>query len=120
MTPNYLASSQISHPFVQGHSRDLTVPGVRHPSFTCDATIDPVFLMGANHELLSQHDSSSNPLYISEGDHYRRSPPAPSTSGEVWMGYSGYEASPPVPILINRMVGNRVSALVLYSEVMLC
>jgi len=119
MIPEHLSSDEVPHPFAQSHSGDLIVSGIRHPSFTCDATIDPMMLMGADHGLLSQHSSSSDCLYIPDGNPYHHPSPAPSTSAGVWMGYPLYEASASVSAPISPTVGDRVSALAL-DMIMLC
>jgi len=104
MIPGYRASDEVPHPFAQGHSGDLTASGVRQPSFTCGATIDPMLLMGGGHE--------SNSLYTTEDNHYHHQSVVPPTSGRVWMGYPDPAA---VSSPISPALGNRVSALARYG-----
>jgi len=109
MIPEYRASDEVSYPFTQDHSGDLTVSAVRQPSFTSGATINPSLLMGGGHQF--------NSLYITEGSHYQHPSSVPSTSSEGWMGYP---APASVPSHISPTLGNRVSALARYGVVMLC
>ena len=120
MTPDHLASDQFSHPFAQSHPSDLIIPGVRQPSFTCDATINPMLLMGGTHELLSPHESSQDSMYTSEGNYYQCPSPAPSTPAEVWMNHPGYEASVAASSPVSPTMGSRVSAPVHRRAMMLC
>lgn len=120
MIPEYLASDEVPHPFAQSHSGNFLVSGVMQLSFTCDETIDPMLLMGGNHEFPRQGSPSPNSAYYPEGDHYQHTSPAPSTSDGVWMGYPSYEASASAPIPISPTVGNRVSALARYDAIVLC
>ena len=109
MIPEYRASDEVSHPFTQGHSGDLTVSGVRQPSFTSGATIDPMLLMGGGHGF--------NTLYTTESSHYQHPSSIPSTSSGGWVDYP---APASVPSHINPTLANMVSALARYRVVMLC
>lgn len=117
MTPDYLAS-EVSHPFAQSHPGDPNVPGFRQPSYISNATINPALLMGGGHELLSPHASSQDSMYISEDDQYQC--PSPACSAEIWVDYSGYEASVVASSPTSPTVGSRVSALVRRCDMMLC
>lgn len=108
MIPDLLASDGSLHSFVQGYSGGIIVPRVRQPSPPPDTTIDPMLLMCGNHEPPPQHIQPPLSLYIPEDNHYQHPSPVPSTSTEVWMGYTGDEGPASMP---SPMVGNMVSAL---------
>jgi hypothetical protein len=117
MIPDFVASDDVPRKLTRNNpGGPITPTATWQPSLPHDGTIDPSLLMVENHELLSQHNSSSIPPHTSGDGHSQHLAPAFPASTEVWVVYPGDQPSTSALSPISPTVGNWVSPL----EVWLC
>jgi len=110
MIPVFVGSGGGPRQFAHDYFRGPLIQTPELVSPPTHETIDPLFLMGG-YQPFPQHDRFPISAYTPGDNYYQRLAPTPSTSTEVWMGYSDEASTLGFTSPASLTEGNMVSTL---------